>query len=299
MRVRMIVGGLACAVMLTSAVGMATGSRSQGPFGPPEIACAFDSSAHLLRIEYGIPGGDPRVRPIVWITRAGDTIRIEENFPGIGPRAQCVGGDPTVLNTERIELAVAAPIGGSETYILPGPDGLGPGATAEPGGDEIEIETELGPTASVHVTTTATPDSFAFGSRRGLSLVNLNAGERRPDADLTATEGTRLSVNLAGGRNRATAMGGAGTGGPFDDRVLMIGGTGPDRLVGGRGNDDLSAYEGNDVLIGGPGDDRLDLVGGRGRDRLICGPGHDHYRSSGKDRVRCRGDRGRGAGSSR
>jgi hemolysin type calcium-binding protein len=91
------------------------------------------------------------------------------------------------------------------------------------------------------------------------------------------------------------------------DRVLVLGGTGDDRLTsslyvgstlfGGAGDDVLSGGQGQDRLRGGPGDDRLtgdvsvdDLDGGSGDDLLAPGPhAADRYTDLGvlRQRARC------------
>lgn len=243
----------------------------------------------MARIDYGVPGQSGQA-PLVWISRVGDAIRIEEDFPGPFPNVSCVGGKPTVRNTDRIELVARTKLRTSETYISGGDRGLTPGATPEPGGDEIEITSDLGASAQIHVNgSPGGSDHWTFGSRgRKTYVVNLNASEGHPDGDLIITATPRsLSGNVGDGSDRATAMGGAGTGSPLQTDVLLIGGRGNQRFVGGPDNDELLGYWGNDVLIGGAGDDRLDIVGGKGHDVLICGPGRDHYRSSAKDKVRC------------
>jgi hypothetical protein len=275
-------------VLALGALG-ASGARSAGPFGPAdEVACTFDPQTHVAQIDYGVSGESDQA-PIVWISRVGDAIRIEEDFPGPGPNVECTGGSPTVQNTDRLELAAVTKLRTSETYITVGDTGLAPGATPERGGDEIEITTDLGRSAQVHVNGGRGPDHWAFGSRDDdTHVVNLNAGEGHPDADLVVAPTPRsLSGNVGDGSDRATAMGGAGTGTPLRTDLLLIGLGGNQRFVGGPGDDELLGYFGNDVLIGGRGDDRLDIVGGKGHDVLICGPGHDEYRSSPKDKVRC------------
>jgi hypothetical protein len=294
-RVWLSVAGMLCAVAAMAGAGVAS---SAGPFEPSgELTCAFDPAAHELRLDYGSPGGGPDQAPMAWIYEAGGTIRVNEDLPGL-TRISCGPVQPTTRNTDTIVLTAAVPLRGSETYITAGPNGLGPGATPEPGGDEIEITADLGPGAMVHAFGSRAADDWTYGSRGAdRHAVNFNVHEGRPDADLEIIgAGQEISANVEGGANRVSAMGGAGTGGPLKTGIELIAMDGNDRLVGGPGDDDLVAYAGNDVLIGGPGDDHLDDVGGRGHDRLVCGPGHDRYRSSGKDRVRCGGDRGFGAG---
>jgi hypothetical protein len=272
------------------AVGVLTpGSAPAGILGPPnEVACTFDPDGHVLRIDYGVPADGPGQAPIVWITQVGDAIRIEEGFPGPFPNIRCAGGTPTVRNTDQIELAALTKLRTSETYISGGDGGLTPGATAEPGGDEIEIHSDLGRSAQLHVNGTQGADHWAFGSRGETHFVNLNAREGHPDGDLIVTPTPRsLSGNVGAGADRATAMGGAGTGAPLQTDLLLIGDRGSQRFVGGPGDDELLGYWGDDVLDGGAGDDRLDIVGGKGHDTLICGPGRDEFRSSNKDKVQC------------
>ena len=277
------------AVVLALAALTTDGARSAGPFSPSgEVACTFDPQTHVARIDYGTPGERGQA-PLVWITRVGDAIRIEEDFPGPGPNIECAGGGLTVQNTDQIELAALTRLRTSETYITVGDEGFAPGATPEPGGDEIEIESDLGRSAQIHVNGGLGADRWTFGSRGGEThLVNLNAGEGHPDGDLIVAPTPRsLSGNVGDGPDRASAMGGDGTGSPLQTDLLLIGLSGGQRFVGGPGNDELLGYFGNDVLIGGRGDDRLDIVGGKGHDVLICGPGRDEFRSSPKDKVRC------------
>ena len=132
---------------------------------------------------------------------------------------------------------------GSDSYALPGQNGVGTGWAClwDAGGiDEITAE----------------------GSSRN-AIINLN------DADLTGANAggyiSRLSGVIGGFTIAAGVMIEAATGGLGND--LLIGNEGANTLEGGQGNDTLQGNAGDDWFIAGSGADQID--GGSGNDTTV------------------------------
>jgi Ca2+-binding RTX toxin-like protein len=232
----------------------------------------------------------------VTIARAGDAI----TYNG----TNC--DTATVNNTDTIAIDATA---GTPTLIAIDLTGgvLGPGATVETDGSEIEITVNVpNGVPNLRVIGTSAADHIVAGS----GGINLNADETTADADVTITGTPSIVIDGGDGDDVLSLGGGAGT-------TNAIRGS----LVGVLGDDDLgagvpgSAYEGGDGtdlvdytaatalelanlatgqvaheaggtdiltsiedLIGSPGDDTIvgssgdnDLTGGDGSDTLDAG----------------------------
>jgi Ca2+-binding RTX toxin-like protein len=271
------------------AAAIAVGSATAG-FVQPEIACVYDPVTKIVTVSYGDPTASDTANelPSLSIERDRKELLFREVTGGEIDTRPCTGGTPTVLNTDRIDLRrVATPLLGTLTFIDVTGGPLGPGATPEKGGSEIEIDAVLGDEPAFDFTGTRKGDYWVFGSHDGDHRVNLNPAEKAPDADLVVHGAPEeFYINGSPGNDRLLGSGGKGTGGPLAVHIGAIGGAGSDTLAGGRSDDYFEGDHGKDVIRGGAGDDRIDVYGSEGRDRLFCGPGDDHAGVKKKDVAR-------------
>lgn len=204
---------------------------------------------------------------VTQIYRVGDEIHIYSNADRNPP--VCTGAVPTVFNVDRIEYSTES----STPFInYHGEGPLAPGASPEPGADEIEITiTEGYDPKVVNIAGTNEGERIEAG-QLGTTLagVNLNAdadGDAQ-DADVTFSAPKRafLRITARDGDDEISALGGPAFEGPFvpAERLTFAGGPGDDLLSGGPFRDMLAGNEGDD-----------ELLGGRGRDKLTIGPGRD------------------------
>ena len=154
-----------------------------------------------------------------------------------------------------------------------------PGFTNEPGSsDEIEFVFNLGagPVQTVDVRGTDGEDFFRAGSSNGSQpRVNLNANERRRIDSDVVVRGELYGIILEGfgGNDVLGGTGGVGTGGVYQELLLLGGDAGADRLRGGDGEDVVDGTAGRDLVVGGRGGD--DVLGGGGPDTIKAGQGAD------------------------
>lgn len=223
---------------------------------------------------------------VTHIDREGDEIVISNNADE-GP-AVCARAVPTVHNIDRIEYTTESGV----PFINYHGDGpLGPGATDEPGGDEIEIVVvESYDPKVVNLGGTPEADRIEIGQRNRRVGINLNAQADggSPDADLTVPlgKGEHVFLRVIGrdGDDEIGALGFAGFPEPVlaAEQLVMTGGPGDDVLRGGPTRDALSGNDGND-----------ELLGGRGNDKLVVGPGRDLAKGGkGDDSIENRSDVG-------
>lgn len=124
----------------------------------------------------------------------------------------------------------------------------------------------------------------------GANGINPNAvpAEVTPDADITHTGVFDLGVITQGETGFIDARGGAGTGGPLDQPIVLLAGgadSEPDVLFGGLRSDSLQLGVGGGKAVGGKGSDSLEgpdsgsaaarLIGGSGGDVILGGLGPD------------------------
>jgi len=236
--------------------------------------------------------------------------------------AGCTGAAPTVFNIDRIVYSTAsgAPF---INYLGDGP--LEPGATPEPGADEIEVKiNETYRQKALNVTGTNGGERIELGQlgrrRVGVNL-NAQADGAHQDADVILGVGRGdelvVKVKARGGDDTVSALGGDAftgvlrfirrlsmNGGPGNDvlrggpfRDLLSGDAGNDRMFGGRGRDQISVGLGSDLAKGGKGPDLIandSSVGGipddLAPDRVFGGPGDDRIdvaQELAGDRVGC------------
>lgn len=214
---------------------------------------------------------------VTHIDREGEEIVIYNNADD-GP-AVCARAVPTVHNVDRIEYVTDSGV----PFINYHGDGpLGPGATDEPGGDEIEIVVkESYDPKVVNVGGTPEADRIEIGQRNRRVGIDLDAqadgGAADADLSVPLGKGEQVFLRVIGrdGDDEISALGAPGFPKPLlsAERVLMAGGPGDDVLNGGPSRDALSGNDGNDRLFGGRGNDKL--VVGPGRDLAEGGKGDD------------------------
>jgi RTX calcium-binding nonapeptide repeat (4 copies) len=238
--------------------------EERGPRGP---------RGNVLRIDRSV---------YIRLRREGSTIAVIHWGTGVEERLACDGPLPEVRSLDRI---VYEPVMGAHRLDIDQTGGpLAPGATREPGGDEIEVVAKLPRTkvqrpSSVHVVGSEGDDWIRVGEASyGRRAINLDVGRdgMRQDADLTIESPSRVLIRLVGGdgADLLSADGGREFAKPvFSSVIALVGGAGDDALFGGPGNDQLRGDDGDDLANGGGGRDRI--AAGLGADRLFGGSGRD------------------------
>jgi RTX calcium-binding nonapeptide repeat (4 copies) len=252
----------------------------------PEPRCRY--------LEEGPPGRRGNVLLIdysmdVFVRREGLEIVVFNRNGGGLTQVPCEGGVPTVFSIDRL---IYRPFVGAHALHLDLEQGvMAPGASREPGGDEIEIEVDFPETkpqrrSSVTVLGADGPERMRAGVTRagriGVNLGVLRDGPRR-DADLIVRQVTPFNLKLMGGDGQDT-LSSAGIG-PRSfgavTSVLLRGGGDSDHLRGGPRRDLIEGGDDGDVLYGRGGDDRL--TGGEGGDLVIGGEGDDDIAGGGTE----------------
>jgi hypothetical protein len=260
------------------ALGVLLGGSAEA--GNPRASC------RLVELAPPGPRGDllrvvDRTNGVVSIdsARATGVIRIFSNALRDFP--DCTGGQPTVANVDRIEL---------RTNSTPFLDALGPGATSEPSGSEIEMivrEDYREPVLNVLGTRAGeTMVVGRLGARRVGVNVNSDSDGARQDADVVLVSGdTRnatVRVNGTSGSDELSLLGGGGFSGPPGvATALLAGGPDDDLLRGGPAAERFNGGEGDDRTLGGRGADAISI--GAGRDFVRAGKGSDEIRKSDAD----------------
>ncbi len=234
------------------------------------------------------------------ITTTGQEIWVMEFLESPRP---CLGGAPTVLNTDTIRVR-SPDLAFPDVLLARGP--FAPGATPElEGASEIEIEFAFRARGLfAEVVGTRRADELHWGPgpehHPGLNLNPSDAGDQ--DVDVTVRgPGAYLIAGGAAGNDTIVPAPGApfpndgvvSSGGRGDDRLSaprnswgsLGGGAGDDVLTGGRQGDNLFGGPGRDKIFGGPGRDRVNSRDSN-RDRVRCGVGRDRVRADRKDRLR-------------
>jgi Ca2+-binding RTX toxin-like protein len=196
----------------------------------------------------------------------------------------CAGA--SLATIDRIEVTGGAGIDTLTISFLEGR--FEPGAGAEAGVAEIEIDVDLGGGQDMlSILGTLSTNVIVIGDLG----VNLNDDD---DVDLTSRNVETYVVRGGNAGDLISGAGGGPTGGPFlrplylygnaGDDVLVGGGAG-DQLRGGKDDDTIQGGDGADLLIGGPGNDVESGDGGADRfeqgaaidgdDALFGGDGRD------------------------
>ena len=209
-----------------------------------------------------------------------DALGVIQFNDGATPATQPCG-PATTATTNQIKIKDTSN-GGSTSIILD----IREGHFAN-GGNEIPIKVDLG---------AGTIDSFGVigGADNDFLTFGRSEGNLQKDTNAEITFQSPPDFGFAtpqGGRDRACASGGRGTGrnslfgwvfigGPDDDR--LCGGLATDRLNGNGGDDTVRGGGGLDTVKGKGGNDRLrgnggpdNLIGNKGADDLNGGPGTD------------------------
>jgi Ca2+-binding RTX toxin-like protein len=239
------------------------------------VSCEYSGADRLLTVS--------STDSFTKLIRSGDEIVVDDG----DRRIACIGGQPTVADTDRIQVRHE----GRRADIVDlngGP--FAPGATPEPGSAEIEIEF-VTPTF-LDIPGTRAADRLTFGA----GGVNLNGDD---DADVTGPFTTLLIEGRAGNdliapqsdyrgtAGRRILIGGAGrdTLIATPDGAVLHGGNGRDSLAGGRKSDNLTGGRGSDRIRGGKDRDLIRAIDGT-RDRVHCGGGFDKAKVDGIDSVK-------------
>lgn len=252
MRVPLVLATVVTALLVSPAAASAT------------VACEYSSGVLTVELTGNNAHVTLDVSPVGAITVAEQTF-----VTCTGPSA------PTVTNTSAI--SVVNQMGTQGTFVdvrSAGRFAPGAAATDEGGGTpEIEIFVNLkdDPVSALYVVGADQGSSVRFGA----DGVNPNAteGESVPDEDVFPISVVDL-IGVGGpGPDTFGAQGGAGTGGPLTDGILLLGSASADILTGGEGPDSLRGESGDDRLFGMGGDDSLDSS--VGLDTLDGGAGQD------------------------
>jgi Ca2+-binding RTX toxin-like protein len=280
-------------------------------------------------LEKGPPGPRGNVLLIergesVGVRREGEAVEVVHRG-GLGSVIDCEGRQATVHDIDRI---VYRPTNGGHQLTIDESGGLlAPGATPEPGGDEIEVYADF-PRAhgyissGVRVQGTSGPDWMRIGRLRGdRTGIDLDVSHdgAHPDVDVFSHAVSRGHYTLDGraGEDRLSSSGrGPELLGPLPEGSdVLRGGAGDDLLLGGPRKDVIRGEAGADRIYGRGGEDRIDpgpgadrVHGGRGADLITAlaaveedgigdlvygGPGDDSIAvvNGNPDRVECGGGR--------
>jgi Ca2+-binding RTX toxin-like protein len=239
------------------------------------VTCTYSPVSHLMSVS----ATDDFTRVI----RSGDAISLDD-----GHEAVPCAGDPTVFNTDLVQIAHAG-LSAATVDLHGGP--FAPGFTPEPvGTSEVELQFLTPTFVDLRGSAGADRLSFAAGG------ANLDGDD---DADVTGQFTVLLMEGGAGndrmssqsgytttaGRRVMLGQGGRDTLIATPDGATLHGGNGHDVLIGGRGPDNLTGGRGADTIKGGPGRDLIRAIDGS-RDTVDCGPGIDRAKVDGIDRIK-------------
>jgi Ca2+-binding RTX toxin-like protein len=205
----------------------------------------------------------------------------------------CSGGTPTNENVNHVSVIQSASTEFGSVTIDESAGPFAPGATPEgDGSSEIEFGLNLpGRLSAVGIKGTEGSESVQIGDLPSSAPgVNLNAQEdgSSPDVDVEAPGARDFDLDVEGGDDSVTAMGGPGFAGPLRNGfILAQGGSGNDFLQSGPLGAALGGDQGRDVLIGSSRRDTLS--GGTGKDKMFGGHGSDRMFAADrkKDLVIC------------
>lgn len=263
-------------VMGLSLVALAVLFVSAAPARAANVSCQVRSGG-TAGAEGNVLEVLDRSESVTHIDRVGEEIVISNNADR--EPAVCARAVPTVHNIDRIEYVTESGVP-FVNYHGDGP--LAPGATDEPGGDEIEIVIkESYEPKVVNVGGSREADRIEIGQRPRQVGIDLDGGAvgGSEDADLSVpfAKGEQVYLRVIGrdGDDELSALGAPGFPEPVlaAERVVLTGGPGDDVLNGGPSRDALNGNDGDDELLGGRGNDKL--VAGPGRDRVDGGKGDD------------------------
>ena len=172
-----------CFLIAFSVCAASTGIALAGEAPSPGPSCSFDPESRML----SVAAGDSFYESI---TRAGDAIVFLATDYDVDPpglrQITCLGGEPTVANTDTVVLQ--APNGESIPRIDLRGGPFAPGATPEPD-ESSEIEFSLpGPPRAfgLLVRGSSDADSIRVGELGHDTGFNFNHAEANPDVDFQA-----------------------------------------------------------------------------------------------------------------
>jgi Ca2+-binding RTX toxin-like protein len=255
-------------------------------FAPDASAVVSGECRYVARPPAGVRGNALLItlNQNVGIRRDGSSIGVYERG-GTGSEVTCLGREATTHSIDRI---VFRPDGDNHQLTIDESGGrFEPGASPEPGGDEIEIvavfprdSTRRNLRPGIRILGTPGPDTMRIG-RQGRDATAINLDIRRDgqhrDADVLGLA-TWPADYLLDGRGGNDRLGSSGRGREFagplpENHVALRGGDGDDILFGGPRRDLIQTGDGNDVAYGRGGDDRISMGGGF--DRVVAGRGDD------------------------
>jgi Ca2+-binding RTX toxin-like protein len=151
-------------------------------------------------------------------------------------------GTATVDNTDTVDVTGSP---GSRFSIDLSGGAFAPGASGEGSGQaEIEFSADLGGTGTLEIRGGSGADRVAAGT----DGVNINAGERDDDVDVTLQGVAAIEINGGDGKDVLTADGEQGTGSISTTKATIGGGGGNDFLAGSGSTDTLRGGEGTDTV---------------------------------------------------
>lgn len=285
---------------LLSFLTAATGLLGLVPIASADIHCRY--------VEAG-PEGPAGNRLVIRAGKFEESVAVmpgsEQSIRVVNDRlvsdVTCKGGEPSMVNVDRIDFLVAPRAAGSTIYVVDAPE-FGPGATpAEAGGKGISF-LAAGPAVTFGVGGTEGPDRIWMGMKGKAVAVDFSpdpqVAPRSPrsiDARIFARF-TNLLVRAGAGDDDVRGARIPRVANPFDRPLLasssLYGDGGRDILVGGWSMDFIDAGPGNDLVSGAAGDDQI--IGGPGIDVLGGGRGADRIDAADggvPDLVRCGKDR--------
>jgi len=253
--------------LIATATAVLAGALGIAPAANAATTCSFDPTFHVLSVGMDTDGD----QTVLAVGPSGD-IQVR----GGGPVLGCSGGNPTVGNTDSIQV-----VDSSDDPSTPAAnDGDTHVSIIRPG----DFHDATGPTGFILNLNAGSSDELFIGDSGstgdhwtlGDGGINTNALTSSSENILTSTL-DKIELATGSGNNVLSAQGGAGTGAPYDRAgsfVDLQGGVGADTLEGSENGDVLNAGDGDDVVRGFGGDDLLEP--GRGNDVIDGGAGSDN-----------------------
>ena len=298
--------------VLTLTLGLAASllaSMALAPFAQAGISCRYVAAG---------PDGPRGNRLAIKLTRYEEAVAL---LPGKGENIRvtddqrmktlpCKGGNPTMVNLDRVDFTADRGATGSSIYIAEAPT-FGPGASPAGNGGKGITFVAKGPALSFGIGGTDGPDLIDMGMAGKAAALDFYPDDY-PDNEagynIDAKVFTGFTNILVRGGDGADVVNGSriaygntwfdgalkvptsvyGEGGADEilggwNKDYLDGGPGADYLSGGAGADQIYGGPGLDFLVGGAGRDEIDAIDGRPGESIRCGKGRDLARMDLKD----------------